>query len=402
MARSSRTITATSRRVEWADGQMPVLRSIRERFAREQPLRGIRVGCSLHVTAETANLVRAVIAGGAEVALWAPNPLSTQADGGGALIVDGAAVPARYGQDPADGLAAVIASQPQLTMDDGADLVSALATQQGARPPVALIGATEETTTGVIRARQLNLTFPLIAIDTGRAKDLFDNRYGTGQSTLDGVLRATNVLLAGRRVVVVGYGRCGRGVADRAAGAGARVIVCEVDPLAALEAAMDGYEVMPALEAAAHGDLFITATGNRDALRAEHFEQMRDGAILCNAGHFDVEIDKTALTGERREVRPQVEEIRMDDGRRLYLLAEGRVVNLAAAEGHPAAVMDVIFACQALAAEALVRDRDNLAPGVQPLPGTIDAEVARLKLDAMGIEIDELTEAQRAYLSSWR
>src|SRR4051812_35439082 len=332
---------------------MPVLRSIRDRFTREQPFADVRIGCSLHVTAETANLVRALIAGGAEVALCAPNPLSTQDDVVEALTEDGAAVHARYGQDPADGLAAVIASQPQLTMDDGADLVSALA---GAE----LVGATEETTTGVIRARALDLGFPLIAINEGRAKDLFDNRYGTGQSTLDGILRATNVLIAGRRVVVIGYGRCGRGVADRAAGAGAQVIVCEVDPLAALEAAMDGYEVMPALRAAEEGDLFITATGNRDALRGEHFERMQDGAILCNAGHFDVEIDKSALPSQRREVRPQVEELRMEDGRRIYLLAQGRVVNLAAAEGHPAAVMDVIFACQALAAEALVRDRGSL------------------------------------------
>jgi adenosylhomocysteinase len=374
---------------------MPVLRSIRERFAREQPLLDIRVGCSLHVTAETANLVRTLIAGGAEVALCAPNPLSTQDDVVDALGQEGAAVYARYGQDPAEGLAAVVASQPQLTMDDGADLVSALAAGD-------LIGATEETTTGVIRARALDLGFPLIAIDSGRAKDLFDNRYGTGQSTLDGVLRATNVLLAGRHVVVVGYGRCGRGVADRAKGAGAKVIVCEVDPLAALEAAMDGYEVMPAVDAAAEGDLFVTATGNRGVLRAEHFERMRDGAILCNAGHFDVEIDKAALQGERREVRPQVEEIRMPDGRRLYLLAQGRVVNLAAAEGHPAAVMDVVFACQALAAEFLVRERDSLRPGVQPLPEAIDHEVARLKLDSMGIELDELSDEQRAYLSSWR
>src|SRR3954467_3658971 len=325
---------------------MPVLRSIRDRFTREQPFADVRIGCSLHVTAETANLVRTLIAGGAEVAVCAPNPLSTQDDAAGALAAEGAAVHARYGEDPEAGLAAVVASKPQLTMDDGADLVSALAGE-------ALIGATEETTTGVIRARSLDLSFPLIAINEGRAKDLFDNRYGTGQSTLDGVLRATNVLLAGRRVVVVGYGRCGRGVADRAAGAGAHVIVCEVDPLAALEAAMDGYDVMPALDAAAHGDLFITATGNRDALRAEHFERMGDGAILCNAGHFDVEIDKTALIGERREVRPQVEEIRMEDGRRLHLLAQGRVVNLAAAEGHPAAGMDVIFAGQALPRQGL-------------------------------------------------
>jgi adenosylhomocysteinase len=373
---------------------MPVLRSIRERFAREQPFAGIRIGCSLHVTAETANLVRALVDGGAEVALCAPNPLSTQDDVADALGHYGAEVHARHGADPAEGLAAVLASKPQLTMDDGADLVSSLAAEQ-------LIGATEETTTGVIRARQLELGFPLIAIDGGRAKDLFDNRYGTGQSTLDGVLRATNVLLAGKRVVVVGYGRCGRGVADRAAGAGARVIVCEVDPLAALEAAMDGYEVMPALDAAEHGDLFVTATGNRAVLRAEHFARMPDGAILCNAGHFDVEIDKTALVGKRREVRPQVEEIRTEDGRRLYLLAEGRVVNLAAAEGHPAAVMDVIFACQALAAETLVREQGKLEAGVQPLPAAIDREVARLKLESMGVELDQLSDEQRRYLSTW-
>jgi adenosylhomocysteinase len=382
-------------RIEWADGQMPVLRSIRERFEREQPFRDVRIGCSLHVTAETANLVRALIAGGAEVALCAPNPLSTQEDVAEGLAAYGAAVHAHYGEDPSAGLEAVIASNPQLTMDDGADLVSALAGED-------LLGATEETTTGVIRARSLELAFPLIAINEGRAKDLFDNRYGTGQSTLDGILRATNVLLAGRRVVVVGYGRCGRGVAARAAGAGAKVVVCEIDPLAALEAAMDGYDVMPALEAAATGDLFVTATGNKHVLRAEHFDRMRDGTIVCNAGHFDVEIDKSALSGERREVRPQVEEIRMDDGRRLYLLAQGRVVNLAAAEGHPAAVMDVIFACQALAAEVLVRDAGTLSPGVQPLPEAIDAEVARLKLESMGIQLDQLTEEQRAYLSSWR
>jgi adenosylhomocysteinase len=384
-----------NRRIEWADGQMPVLRSIRGRFEREQPFAGVRIGCSLHVTAETANLVRALAAGGAQVALCAPNPLSTQDDVAEALAAAGIEVHARHGEDPRLGLEAVVASKPDLTMDDGADLVSALASAQ-------LIGATEETTTGVIRARQLDLSFPLIAINEGRAKDLFDNRYGTGQSTLDGILRATNVLLAGRRVVVIGYGRCGRGVADRLAGAGANVIVCEVDPLAALEAAMDGFDVMPALAAAEQGDLFITATGNRDALRGEHFERMPDGAIVCNAGHFDVEIDKTALPGARREVRPNVEEIDMGDGRRLYLLAQGRVVNLAAAEGHPAAVMDVIFACQALAAEALVRERGKLELGVQPLPESIDHEVARLKLDSMGIAIDALTEEQKAYLSTWR
>jgi adenosylhomocysteinase len=376
---------------------MPVLRSIRDRFERERPLAGVRVGCSLHVTAETANLVRALIAGGAEVALCAPNPLSTQDDVADGLAEYGAAVHARHGEDPARGLAAVVATQPQVTMDDGADLVSALAGED-------LIGATEETTTGVIRARSLELRFPLIALNEGRAKDLFDNRYGTGQSTLDGVLRATNVLLAGRRVVVLGYGRCGRGVAARAKGAGARVIVCEVDPLAALEAAMDGYQVMPALEAATHGELFVTATGNRNVLDGEHFERMPDGAIVANAGHFDVEIDKAALVKlavARREARPQVEELVTSDGRRLFLLAEGRVVNLAAAEGHPAAVMDVIFACQALAAEHLVLNRGALPAGVQPLPETIDAQIARLKLESMGVEIDELTNEQRDYLSSW-
>jgi adenosylhomocysteinase len=385
-------------RIEWADGQMPVLRSIRERFASERPLADVRVGCSLHVTPETANLVRTLIAGGADVALCAPNPLSTDDETAAALASEyGAAVFAKHGEDPSAGLAAVVATDPQLTMDDGADLIAALADSE-------LIGATEETRTGVIRARSLELRFPVVAIDEGRAKDLFDNRYGTGQSTLDGLLRATNVLLAGRRVVVVGYGRCGRGVADRAKGAGAHVIVCEVDPLAALEAAMDGYEVMPALDAAEHGDLFVTATGNRDVLRGEHFERMRDGAILANAGHFDVEIDKPALAElakERREARPLVEELVMADGRRLYLLADGRVVNLAAAEGHPAAVMDVIFACQALAAEHLVTHQGELEPGVQPLPAAIDSEVAGLKLGSMGLEIDELSEAQRAYLSSW-
>jgi adenosylhomocysteinase len=331
------------------------------------------------------------------VALCAPNPLSTQDDVAEALALEGVAVHARHGEDPARGLAAVIASRPQVTMDDGADLVSALADED-------LVGATEETTTGVIRARSLDLGFPLIALDEGRAKDLFDNRYGTGQSTLDGVLRATNVLLAGRRVVVLGYGRCGRGIAARAKGAGARVIVCEVDPLAALEAAMDGYEVMPALEAAAHGELFVTATGNRDVLHRDHFERMPDGAIVANAGHFDVEIDKAALSRlavERREPRRLVEEFVTPAGRRLYLLAEGRVVNLAVAEGHPAAVMDVIFACQALAAEHLVRNHGGLPAGVQPLPETIDGQVAQLKLESMGVEIDDLTPEQRGYLSSW-
>jgi adenosylhomocysteinase len=376
---------------------MPVLARIAGRFAKERPFAGVRMGCSLHVTAETAVLVRALMAGGAEVALCAPNPLSTQDDVADALAADGASVHARHGEDPSHGLAAVVESAPQLTMDDGADLIASLAAED-------LIGATEETTTGVIRARSVEVRFPVIAVNEGRAKDLFDNRYGTGQSTLDGILRATNVLIAGRRVVVIGYGRCGQGVAARAAGAGAQVVVCEVDPLRALEAAMDGYEVLPAADAARAGDIFVTASGSRDALRREHFEVMKDGALLANAGHFDVEIDKPALAElatARTRPRPFVEELELEDGRRLYLLADGRVVNLAAAEGHPAAVMDVIFACQALAAEHLTTSKGDLEPGVQPLPDVIDAEVARLKLESMGIAIDELTASQREYLSSW-
>jgi adenosylhomocysteinase len=377
---------------------MPVLDRIAARFAAERPLDGVRVGCCLHVTAETAVLVQALMAGGADVALCAPNPLSTQEDVASELAQSGAVVHAEFGADPAGGIEAVAAASPQITMDDGADLLSALVGEE-------LIGATEETSTGVIRARSLELRFPVIAIGDGRAKDLFDNRYGTGQSTLDGILRATNVLLAGRRVVVVGYGRCGHGVAARAKGAGAQVIVCEVDPLRALEAAMDGYQVLPAHDAAAVGDLFITATGNTGALRGEHFERMKDGAMLANAGHFDVEIDKAALGAlatERRRTRPMLEELTLADGRRLYLLADGRVVNLAAGEGHPPAVMDVIFASQALAAEHLMKNAGQLEPGVQPLPAAIDTEVARLKLGSMGIELDELTDAQREYLSTWR
>jgi adenosylhomocysteinase len=370
---------------------MPVLAHIRERFAAERPLADVTVGASLHVTAETANLVRTLVAGGAEVALAAANPLSTQEDVAAALADEGV---------PVTSLGDVIARAPQITMDDGADLISTVAD--------GVVGGTEETATGVIRARALaaagKLGVPVIAVNEGGAKELFDNRYGTGQSTLDGILRATNVLLAGRSVVVIGYGRCGRGVALRAAGAGARVLVCEVDPLRALEAAMDGYEVMPALAAAVEGDVFITATGNQRALRREHFEVMRDGAILCNTGHFDVEIDKAgldAVTSVRREARPLVAEHLTADGRRLYLLADGRVINLAAAEGHPAAVMDVIFAGQALAAEHLARAGASLEPGVHAMPPEIDAQIARMKLESLGVEIDELTDEQRAYLSAW-
>jgi adenosylhomocysteinase len=377
---------------------MPVLGQIRERFASEQSLSGVVVAASLHVTAETAALVRTLIAGGAGVGLAAANPLSTQDDVAAALVEDGATVFAVHGE--AADLAALAALEPQITMDDGADLISMLGD--------GVIGGTEETVTGVIRARALEaagkLAFPVVAVNEGGAKELFDNRYGTGQSTLDGILRAANVLLAGSSVVVIGYGRCGQGVASRAAGAGARVIVCEVDPLRALEAAMDGYEVMPAEKAAAVGDVFVTATGNRAVLSSAHFERMRDGAILCNTGHFDVEIDKAALdsiTNELRHPRPLVAEHVLSDGRRLHLLADGRVINLAAAEGHPGAVMDVIFAGQALAAEHLVKNGAGLEPRVYGMPAEIDEEIARLKLESLGIEIDRLSDAQAAYLSSW-
>jgi adenosylhomocysteinase len=373
---------------------MPVLRGVGERFAAERPFEGLVVGACLHVTAETANLAQVLAAGGASVALCAANPLSTQPDVAAALEGEGVEVhadPRSYERN----IEAVLERAPRVTMDDGADLAL--------RVEGDVLGGTEETTTGAIRLRAAkDLRFPVIAVHEGRTARLFDTRYGTGQSTLDGILRATNVLLAGRTVVVVGYGGCGRGVALRAKGLGAHVIVCEVDPLAALEAAMEGYRVMPAAAAAAEGDVFITATGTRDALTREHFEAMKDGAILANAGHFDVEIDKAALaelTGTGREVRPLVAEHVLEDGRRLHLLAEGRVVNLASAEGHPAAVMDVGFATQALAVERIVRG--GLEPGVHGVPDEIDREVARLELQALGVRIDELTPAQREYLHSW-
>jgi adenosylhomocysteinase len=366
---------------------MPVLRSIRERFARERPLDGVRVAACLHVTAETANLVRALAAGGAEVALAAANPLSTQDDVAEALS-DVAEVHGRRGEDTyAAGVAALAKRKPQLALDDGADLIAA--THAG------LDGATEETTTGLVRLRGMKLRCPVLAVNEALAERAFNDRYGTGQSTLDGILRATNVLLAGRTLVVVGYGWTGRGVALRARGAGASVIVCEVDAVRALEARMEGFEVMPALEAAERGDVFVTVTGSRAVLRAEHFERMKDGAILANAGHFDVEIALGDLPpGE--EVLPLVRR-----HGRLYVLAEGRVVNLAAAAGPPAEVMDLSFALQALAAEHLVRHGAELGPGVHPVPAGIDHDVAQLKLAALGVEIDELTDEQRAYRQSW-
>ncbi|MEA2405568.1 MAG: adenosylhomocysteinase [Thermoleophilaceae bacterium] len=399
-------------RVGWAEGQMPLLRAIRDRFARERPLDGLRVAACLHVTAETANLVRALTAGGAQVALCAANPLSTQDDTAAALVEhDGVSVFARRDEDRSEyerHIAAVCDSRPQIVLDDGADLISALhSTHAGLADGVT--GAMEETTTGVIGLRALaaagKLRFPVLAVNESDTQDLFDGRYGTGQSTLDGILRTTHVLLAGRRLVVLGYGRCGRGVAIRAQGAGAHVIVCEVDPRRALEAVMDGYEVMPAAEAASRGDIFVTVTGVPGVLGREHFEAMRDGAIVANSGHFDVEIDKAALeelTVERHEPRPLVEQHVLADGRRINLLAEGRLVNLSAAEGHPAAVMDVCFANQALAAEHIARHGAALEREIQPLPEPIDREVAALKLESLGVAIDELSGPQREYLQGWQ
>jgi adenosylhomocysteinase len=402
---------AGERRIEWADSQMPVLGQIRERFERERPLEGITVGACLHVTAETAGLVRTLMAGGANVGLCASNPLSTQDEVAAALVERfGAEVFAIHGEGPETyyrHIDAVCDKHPRVTLDDGADLISVLHVQRAEQLPE-ILGGTESTTTGAIRVRALEaqdrLAFPVLAVSDAPAASLIENRYGTGQSTLDGIVRATNVLLAGSRIVVIGYGSSGRGVALRARGAGAKVIVCEVDPLRALEAAMESYEVMPALEAAALGDVFVTVTGNRAVLSSKHFAVMKDGALLCNAGHFDVEIDKPALdalTKSQRTVRPLVEEHVMKDGRRLHLLAEGRVVNLAGAEGHPGAVMDMHFSAHALSVEHLVHGGEALDNRVHAVPPEIDREIAHLKLDALGVTIDALTKEQIAYLSSW-
>ncbi|HEY1331341.1 MAG TPA: adenosylhomocysteinase [Actinomycetota bacterium] len=397
-------------RIEWADQEMRVLGLIRDRFERERPLDGLRIGACLHVTTETANLVRTLVAGGAEVALCASNPLSTQDDTAAALCeMDGVDVFAIKGEDNESyysHLGAVLDRHPQLTMDDGCDLVTMLHKERPAQL-AEIRGGTEETTTGVIRLRAMErngvLAYPIVAVNDANTKHLFDNRFGTGQSTIDGIVRATNLLLAGRTVVVCGYGMCGRGVASRARGLGARVIVCEVAPLAALEAVMEGFEVMPMLEAARQGDVFVTVTGDTGVLRSEHFEAMKDGAVLANSGHFDVEIDKVALASmasQARRVREFVDEYRMPDGRRISLLAEGRLVNLAAAEGHPASVMDMSFANQALSVEWVVA-ADDLQPKVYGVPEHIDADVARLKLASMGVVVDELTAEQEHYLSSW-
>jgi adenosylhomocysteinase len=398
-------------RIEWADAQMPVLRQIRERFARERPLDGVRVAACLHVTAETANLARALQAGGAGVALCSANPLSTQDDVAAALVVDyGVEVRAVRGEDLdayAEHVRALLAGTPQITIDDGADLV-VTAHGIGGETLRALIGGTEETTTGLVRLRRLRdageLACPVLAVNEARTERALNDRHGTGQSALDGIVRASNVLLAGHTLVVIGYGWAGQGIAERARGAGAAVIVCEVDPLRALEARMAGYEVMPALDAAERGDIFVTVTGSRRVLRGVHFERMKDGALLANAGHFDVEIDLEELrrhaSGGVREVRPLVEQYDLG-GRRLNLLAHGRVVNLAAAEGHPAAVMDVSFALQALCVEELVRHHAELGAGVHPVPAAIDDEVGRLKLAALGVTIDEPTAEQADYRESW-
>lgn len=397
-------------RIEWADRHMPVLRDIRARFEKEQPLTGLRIAACLHVTTETANLARTLKAGGATVTLCASNPLSTQDATAAALVQHyGIDVYARRGVDTAGyyaHLEAALDTRPNVTMDDGCDLVTLLHTRRREQLPDVRAG-TEETTTGVIRLRQMEregaLAYPIIAVNDTPTKHLFDNRYGTGQSTIDGILRATNLLLAGTTFVVAGYGYCGRGLALRARGMGAKVVVTEVDPVRALEAAMEGYRVAPMLQAAREADVIVTVTGDRDILRREHFEVMRDGVIMANSGHFDVEIDKVALRElavSTTRVRENVEEFVLQDGRRLNLVAEGRLVNLGAAEGHPAAVMDMSFADQALSLEWLSR-RQQLDVRVHEVPAEIDAEVARVKLATMGIEVDALTEAQERYLHSW-
>jgi adenosylhomocysteinase len=398
-------------RIDWAELSMPVLRQVRERFKSEQPLRGVRIGACLHVTTETAVLMLTLRAGGASVALCASNPLSTQ-DHVAAALVHEHAMPV-YAQK-GEGheryyrhIKATLDTRPNVTMDDGADLISEL---HGTRRELIsnIVGGTEETTTGVIRLRAMEkegvLSFPIIAVNDADTKHLFDNRYGTGQSTLDGILRATNILFAGRTIVVAGFGMCGRGLAARAHGMGARVVVTEVEPVRALEAVMEGYQVLPMAEAAAQADVLVTVTGNTSVVREEHFSRMKDGAIVANSGHFNVEIDLEALergSASRRTVRPFVDEFTQKDGRRIYVLGEGRLINLAAAEGHPASVMDMSFANQALSVEHLIREQGRLENRVYRVPIHIDREIARLKLASMGVRIDELTPRQQEYLASW-
>jgi adenosylhomocysteinase len=399
------------RRIEWADRQMPVLAAIRERFEQEQPLAGYRVSACLHVTTETANLMRTLKAGGADVVLCASNPLSTQDDVAAALVeeydISTFAIKGEDHETYYSHIEAAVDHKPHFTMDDGADVIGVL--HSARREQLGdIIAGTEETTTGVIRLKALEaegkLGFPIIAVNEAMTKHMFDNRYGTGQSTVDGIVRATNVLLAGKKFVVGGYGWVGRGVASRARGMGAHVIVTEVDPMRALEAVMDGFEVLPMEKAAAVGDIFCTATGDKNVIAAEHYELMKDGAILANTGHFNVEIEIPALrklASESRAAREFVEEFTLADGRRIYLVADGRLVNLSAAEGHPALVMDMSFANQALGLEYAVQNAGSLERKVYPVPSEIDNEIARLKLETMGIEIDKLTEEQAKYLASW-
>ena len=399
-----------SLRSEWAEQEMPVLRQIRERFAKDKPLSGVRIAGCLHITSETSNLVATLVAGGAEVRMCASNPLSTQDDIAAHLVATDVPTFAIRGEDGDTynrHLTSTLETRPHLTLDDGADLVAML---HGPRTDLLtdMIGGMEETTTGVIRLRALadqgKLRFPVISVNDADTKHMFDNRYGTGQSTMDGILRATNLLIAGKTLVIVGYGWCGRGFASRAKGFGAHTIVCEVDPVRALEAVMDGHTVMPMEEAAERGDVFVTLTGCMNAIDRHHIEKMKDGAIIANSGHFNVEINLRALeemSEAKRRVRESVDEHTLEDGRRIRLLGEGRLINLAAAEGHPASVMDLSFSNQALAAEYMVMNQAVLEPGVYNLPNEIDQEIARLKLHAMGMAFDTLTDEQAKYLASW-
>ena len=400
------------RRIEWAEREMPVLRTILKRFEKEKPLKGVRLSACLHITTETANLARTLVAGGADLVLTASNPLSTQDDVAAALVnIYEVPTYAIKGEDNVTyykHIGAALDHKPHMTMDDGADLVSTIHKDRRELLPV-IIGGTEETTTGVIRLRAMAadgmLQFPVIAVNDAMTKHFFDNRYGTGQSTLDGIIRATNVLLAGKNFVVAGYGWCGRGLASRARGMGSLVIVTEVDPLKALEAVMDGFQVMPMMEAAKIGDIFCTVTGDINVIDNHHFEVMKDGAIVANSGHFNVEINIPALEkmskGDPNLVRPFVQQYTIEDGRKINILGEGRLINLASAEGHPASVMDMSFANQALAAEFIVKNAKTLEKRVYSVPAEVDAEIARIKLDAMGIKIDDLTPEQVKYLNSW-
>ena len=399
------------KRIDWAEREMPVLRLIRERFRTEQPLKGVRLVACAHITTETANLARALQAGGAESLLIASNPLSTQDDVAASLVADhGIPVFAMKGETTDTyrrHVQTALDFAPQIIIDDGSDVVATMIKE---RPDLKnnLIGSTEETTTGIVRLQAMQaagvLTFPSIAVNDAQTKHFFDNRYGTGQSTLDGIIRATNILLAGRNMVVVGYGWCGKGVALRARGMGSNVIVCEIDPIKAVEAVMDGFRVMPIAAAASIGDIFVTVTGNRHVIDGDHFSKMKDGAIVCNSGHFDLELNLVALremSEPVEQVRPFVEEYKLNNGHRIIVLGEGRLINLAAAEGHPASVMDMSFANQALSAEYLVKNKGKLEPGVHLLPKEVDQEIASLKLRALGMSIDTLTAEQIEYMTSW-